>query len=144
MRAAGLRCDASGRCCRFKEYGHTLYDLLGVYYDVMIPGALNDDPRWHGFDRLGSLLTLSPSHVDRYLRAAERYILRLGKELRDLQITRGGPIIMLQVENEAGTYGSVRDYSPAAQQQFEARAGSGARIEAGGTTALKGALITLN
>ena len=31
-----------------------------------------------------------------------------------------------------------------AQQQFEARAGSGARIEAGGTTALKGALITLN
>ena len=23
--AAGPRCDASGRCCRFKEYGHTLF-----------------------------------------------------------------------------------------------------------------------
>ncbi len=59
-----------------EEYGHTVYDLLGVYYDVTIPGALNDDPRWHGFDRLGSLLTLSPSHVDRYMRAAETVIAR--------------------------------------------------------------------
>ncbi|MDB5313295.1 MAG: hypothetical protein JWO38_7497 [Gemmataceae bacterium] len=25
VRAAGPRCDASGRCCRFKEYGHTLF-----------------------------------------------------------------------------------------------------------------------
>jgi hypothetical protein len=23
--AAGPRCDASGRCCRFREYGHTLF-----------------------------------------------------------------------------------------------------------------------
>jgi hypothetical protein len=23
--AAGPRCDSSGRCCRFKEYGHTLF-----------------------------------------------------------------------------------------------------------------------
>ena len=23
--AAGPRCDASGRCCRFEEYGHTLF-----------------------------------------------------------------------------------------------------------------------
>src|SRR5262245_23903506 len=23
--AAGPRCDASGRCCRFKDYGHTLF-----------------------------------------------------------------------------------------------------------------------
>ena len=23
--AAGPRCDASGRCCRFTEYGHTLF-----------------------------------------------------------------------------------------------------------------------
>ncbi|MBN9521245.1 hypothetical protein J0H58_22445 [bacterium] len=25
VRAAGPRCDASGRCCRFTEYGHTLF-----------------------------------------------------------------------------------------------------------------------
>lgn len=54
-----------------EEYGHTVYDLLGVYFDVNMPGAFNDDPRWHGFDRIGSLLSLSPSHVDRYFRAAE-------------------------------------------------------------------------
>jgi hypothetical protein len=28
-------------------------------------------------------------------------------------------VIMVQVENEAGTWGSVRDYSPAAQKLFE-------------------------
>lgn len=57
-----------------EEYGHTVYDLLGVFFDVTAPGALNDDPRWHGFDRVGALLTLSPSHVDRYFRAAETVI----------------------------------------------------------------------
>lgn len=54
-----------------EEYGHTVHDLLGVYFDVTVPGAFNDDPRWHGFDRIGSVLSLSPSHVERYYRAAE-------------------------------------------------------------------------
>jgi hypothetical protein len=54
-----------------EEYGHTVYDLLSVYFDVNMPGAFNDDPRWHGFDRIGSLLSLSPSHVERYFKAAE-------------------------------------------------------------------------
>ncbi len=58
------------------EYGHTVYDLLGVYFDVNMPGAFNDDPRWHGFDRIGSLLSLSPSHVERYFRAAETVLER--------------------------------------------------------------------
>ena len=59
-----------------EEYGHTVYDLLGVYFDVNLPGAFNDDPRWHGFNRIGSLLSLSPSHVDRYFRAAETALSR--------------------------------------------------------------------
>ena len=59
-----------------EEYGHTVYDLLGVYFDVNLPGAFNEDPRWHGFERIGSLLTLSPSHVDRYFRAAETVLSR--------------------------------------------------------------------
>lgn len=58
------------------EYGHTVYDLLGVYFDVNMPGAFNEDPRWHGFDRIGSQLSLSPSHVDRYFRAAETVLSR--------------------------------------------------------------------
>ncbi len=57
-----------------EEYGHTVYDLLGVYFDVNTPGAFNDDPRWHGFNRIGSVLSLSPSHVDRYLKVAETVV----------------------------------------------------------------------
>ncbi len=54
-----------------KEYQNTIYDLLGVRYDPAKPGELNEDTRWHGFERIGSELSLSPSHVDRYYRAAE-------------------------------------------------------------------------
>ena len=57
-----------------EEYAHTVYDLLGVVFDVEAPGAFNEDPRWHGFERIGSLLSTSPSHIDRYLRAADKVI----------------------------------------------------------------------
>jgi mono/diheme cytochrome c family protein len=53
-----------------REYQNTVYDLLGVRYDPAKPGELNADTLWHGFERLGSELTLSPSHIDRYYRAA--------------------------------------------------------------------------
>ena len=52
------------------EYQNTVYDLLGVRYDPTMPGELNEDTLWHGFERIGSQLTLSPSHMDRYYRAA--------------------------------------------------------------------------
>lgn len=58
------------------EYGDTVYDLLGVYFDVNLPGAFNEDPRWHGFQRIGSMLSLSPSHVERYFKAAETVLER--------------------------------------------------------------------
>jgi beta-galactosidase len=45
-----------------------------------------------------------------YLKAVRRYISRLGKELTPLQITKGGPIIMVQVENEYGSYGNDKEY----------------------------------
>jgi len=54
-----------------KEYQNTVYDLLGVRYDPAKPGELNEDTLWHGFERIGSELSLSPSHVDRYYRAVE-------------------------------------------------------------------------
>lgn len=53
-----------------KEYQNTVYDLLGVRYDPAKPGELNEDSLWHGFERIGSELSLSASHVDRYYRAA--------------------------------------------------------------------------
>ncbi|MEJ2679872.1 MAG: beta-galactosidase [Gemmatimonadota bacterium] len=41
-----------------------------------------------------------------YMAAARRWILRVGQELAPLQITRGGPIIGVQVENEYGSFGA--------------------------------------
>jgi len=46
----------------------------------------------------------------RYLAACESYISRLGEVLYDLQVQRGGPVIMVQVENEYGSYGNDREY----------------------------------
>lgn len=57
-----------------EEYAHTVEDLLGVRFDIDAPGAFSEDPRWHGFNRIGSLLTLSPSHVDRYFEAAQKIV----------------------------------------------------------------------
>ncbi len=45
-----------------------------------------------------------------FLERAGKYMKRLGRELADLQITRGGNIIMVQVENEYGLYGDDKAY----------------------------------
>ncbi|HWL16341.1 MAG TPA: beta-galactosidase, partial [Opitutus sp.] len=45
------------------------------------------------------------SRDPRFLAAAGRYLREVGRELAPLQITRGGPILMVQVENEYGFYG---------------------------------------
>lgn len=54
-----------------EEYVHTIYDLLGVHFDATDPGGFSEDPQWHGFERLGSVLSLSASHVEKYFDAAE-------------------------------------------------------------------------
>ena len=59
-----------------KEFENTVYDLLGVRYDPAKPGELNADPLWHGFERIGSQLTLSPSHVERYYKAGQTILSR--------------------------------------------------------------------
>jgi hypothetical protein len=57
-----------------EEYAHTVYDLLGVHYDTRAPGAFTEDPDWHGFERIGAELSLSPSHVEKYLIAARQIL----------------------------------------------------------------------
>jgi hypothetical protein len=53
------------------EYVNTVRDLIGVHFDATDPGAFLEDPEWHGFERIGSVLTLSPSNIEKYLTAAE-------------------------------------------------------------------------
>ncbi|MDQ2687200.1 MAG: beta-galactosidase, partial [Armatimonadota bacterium] len=45
-----------------------------------------------------------------YIAAVKRYFMEVGRHLAPLQITHGGPIIMAQVENEYGSYGSDKEY----------------------------------
>jgi beta-galactosidase len=47
---------------------------------------------------------------EKFLAPAERWLRRLGQELAPLQITRGGPIIAVQVENEYGSFGNDKEY----------------------------------
>jgi len=54
-----------------EEYANTIRDLLGVTFDVTDPTGLPEDPDWQGFQRIGSVLTLSPAHVEKYLAAAD-------------------------------------------------------------------------
>ncbi|MEQ8787987.1 MAG: DUF1592 domain-containing protein [Pirellulaceae bacterium] len=54
-----------------EEYVNTVYDLLGVHFDATDPGGLSEDPEWNGFERIGSVLSLSASHVEKYFAAAE-------------------------------------------------------------------------
>ena len=53
------------------EYVNTVRDLLGVEFDAKDPGNFLEDPEWRGFERIGSVLTLSPSNIEKYLAAAE-------------------------------------------------------------------------
>jgi beta-galactosidase len=46
----------------------------------------------------------------RFIDAASKYLRNVGEQLAPLQITRGGPIIMAQVENEYGSFGHDHDY----------------------------------
>jgi beta-galactosidase len=46
----------------------------------------------------------------RYMQAAERYMAQLARVIKPLLVTRGGPILMVQVENEYGSYANDRQY----------------------------------
>lgn len=46
----------------------------------------------------------------RYMAATERYIKALSEQVKGLQVTNGGPIVMVQVENEYGSFGNDKQY----------------------------------
>ncbi len=54
-----------------EEFRNTIRDLLGITYDASDPSGLPEDPDWQGFERIGSVLTVSPAHIEKYLAAAE-------------------------------------------------------------------------
>jgi mono/diheme cytochrome c family protein len=75
-----------------EEYANTVHDLLGVRYDAADPTGLPEDPNWHGFERIGSVLSLSPAHVEKYFAAAEAILAEaLPEKAPATKVTRWTP-----------------------------------------------------
>lgn len=55
----------------------------------------------------------------RYTEAVERYIKVLAPIVKDFQVTKGGPILMVQAENEYGSYGNDRTYMKWVQDEWK-------------------------
>ncbi|KAJ3493235.1 hypothetical protein NLG97_g4859 [Lecanicillium saksenae] len=45
-----------------------------------------------------------------FFETSRRYLSKLGSDLKDQLVTRGGPILKVQVENEYGSFGNESDY----------------------------------
>ena len=91
------------------------------------------------------------SNDSKFLKPAALYMDQVGKQLASLQIHRGGPILMVQVENEYGSFGSDHEYMGAIRHMMldagfdgalSTSDGSGKSNLAGGT--LDGVLSVIN
>ncbi|HSU97558.1 MAG TPA: beta-galactosidase family protein, partial [Gemmatimonadaceae bacterium] len=75
------------------------------------------------FGGLPSYLLKTPgmtvrSDDPRYMKAAQRYMDAMAAEVRPLLVTHGGPILMVQVENEYGSFGSDSGYKEATRKML--------------------------
>src|SRR6478752_5239872 len=59
------------------------------------------------------------SKESKYLHEYEQYIKEVGKQLAPLQVNHGGNILMVQIENEYGSYGSDKEYLTINQRMFQ-------------------------
>ncbi|QDU92810.1 DUF1592 domain-containing protein [Lignipirellula cremea] len=55
-----------------QEYNNTIRDLVGIPFDA--GEEFPADPAAYGFDNIGSALSISPLHMEKYLRAARKVI----------------------------------------------------------------------
>ncbi len=58
------------------------------------------------------------SREAQYLKEYEIYIREIGKQLASLQVNHGGNILMVQIENEYGSYGNDKEYLKINQRLF--------------------------
>ncbi|MCE9562039.1 MAG: DUF1592 domain-containing protein [Planctomycetes bacterium] len=119
-----------------EEYANTVRDLLGVTFDATDPNGLPDDPEWHGFERIGSVLSLSPSHIEKYLNAAETVLAEAFPDKAPEKFTRKKDAIDLRTGDRAsltaaGLADKVRvDLWPGAD--IQGRVGPGIALPAAG------------
>src|SRR6195952_4753573 len=58
------------------------------------------------------------SKEPKYLEAYHKYIMAVGKQLAPLQVNHGGNILMVQIENEYGSYGADKEYLALNRKMF--------------------------
>lgn len=83
------------------EYVNTVQDLIGVHFDATDPGGFLEDAEWHGFERIGAVMTLSPANVEKYLAAGEVILAEAYPEKRAAFIDASRPAVR---ENEIDEY----------------------------------------
>jgi len=59
------------------------------------------------------------SKESQYLKEYEAYIKEVGKQLAPLQVNHGGNVLMVQVENEYGSYGNDKEYLSINERLFK-------------------------
>lgn len=58
------------------------------------------------------------SKEPQYLKAYKSYLMEVGKQLAPLQVNHGGNVLMVQIENEYGSYGSDKEYLDLNRKMF--------------------------
>ncbi|MFL6602708.1 MAG: glycoside hydrolase family 35 protein [Steroidobacteraceae bacterium] len=86
--------------------------------------------------------SIEPRSLDeRYMRPVRSWLKRLGEELTPLLISNGGPIILTQVENEYGSYGSDPAYMRASHEALRAARFDGVFYTADGAEVMAGGIL---
>ncbi|SDF22363.1 beta-galactosidase [Mucilaginibacter pineti] len=106
--------DAAEFCRIAKEEG--LYVILRPGPYSCAEWEFGGFPWWLLKDKTIKLRTQHPY----FLARAKKYLLEVGRQLAPLQITNGGNIIMVQVENEYGSYGNDKKYMETIKSYVEA------------------------
>ena len=93
------------RFCRLAQK-HGMYVIVRPGPYVCAEWEMGGLPWWLLKKPDVKLRTLDPYYMER----VGIFMDEVGKQLKDLQISRGGNIIMVQVENEYGSYGTDKPY----------------------------------
>ncbi|WP_443750962.1 glycoside hydrolase family 35 protein [Asticcacaulis solisilvae] len=94
-------------------------------------------PAWLFPDETVKARTLDPA----YMEPAGRWLKRLGQEIAHLEIDRGGPILMTQVENEYGSFGNDHAYMAAVRDQVRAAGFKGQLYTVDGAVVIDGGAL---
>jgi len=96
--------DAAAFCRMAQEEG--LYIILRPGPYSCAEWEFGGLPWWLLKDKTMKVRTQHPY----YLESSRKYLKEVGRQLAPLQVNNGGPILMVQVENEYGSYGNDKVY----------------------------------